>query len=130
MGKGDPRKKQANTTKVPGGSGKGAGAGSQSVGGRGGQPDDGGPAPSAPLRWEFDHPTEEASESWKSQPIWGKIDRGAIYLEATNIGSLGRVPREIGLSILRALESRPGLLYGEILEVRSQKLIRVVLVLD
>jgi hypothetical protein len=123
VGKGKEKENSKKKPDVPGSGGEGAGAGGQGGGG-GGHPD----APPR-LRWEFDLPTEGADASWKGRAIWGKIDRGAIYVESSEIGSLGRVPAKEASVILRALETHKGRLHGEILIVKNSKLIRVELLL-
>jgi hypothetical protein len=120
----DDQKKKSGT---PGSGGLGAGAGRQGVSGGGG----GGQPGSQPPRWEFDLSTEGVEERWKGRSIWGKTDHAVIYVESTDFGSLGRVPAAEASAMKRELDKRGGRgrLEGEILSIKSSRLITVVLML-
>lgn len=126
MGKGDSKDHGKKKPAVPGSGGEGAGAGGQ--GGGGGTVGGNGHPDTPPRqRWEFDLSVEGADENWKGQPLWGKIDRDAVYVESPQLGSLGKVPANEAAAILRAAKQYTSSPHGRILAVNSPRSIRVEL---
>jgi hypothetical protein len=118
MGKGKRKNQKGNNAPAPGTGGANAGVGGS-----------GGPETVNPqvLPWVFDLATENAKPDWEGREIWGKVERSAVYIELTGIGSLGRVPDPPSSQILAAVKASPGKLRGEILKVSGSSRISVEL---